>query len=342
METPISYLRERRLLTLDFGMLLILLINLSWMAFDWLFANVGFQEVLRHNFPEFHNWYLHKIHYNFLAIDLVFIFIFLTEFITRWTLAIRRKEYQRWYFYPIFHWYDVLGLIPSGFFRLLRILRVFSILLKMHRTKILDLRKLPLLGIAMHIKDLIVEEITDRVIINLLTAAQNGVKKQNSGDEENVLNKVVTPHREAIINWADKKVRRIAEENYVPNREYLKQLIADNVKEVMENNKSVDELENIPVVGKKLSTRIEHAVGDILFNSLDSLVYTFAIDEDNTAVQEMTELGLDSMLSKQVDEEINKIIETITVDALEEVKAKIEEKQRKDVEQQEQFFLGPN
>ena len=209
----------------------------------------------------------------------------------------------------------------------------------MQRAGIIDLRKTPLVGAVLYLKDLITEEITDRVIINLLTAAQNGVKKQGTGDE-NVLNKVVTPHREAIITWADKKVRRVAEENYVPNRDELKKLIKDNVKEVMENNKSVDDLESIPMVGKKLSTRIEHAVGDILFNSLDSLVYTFAIDEENTAVQEITELGLDSFLSEQVDYEINHIIETITVDMLEDVKSKIEEKQRKDVKKQEEYFLG--
>ena len=84
MSTPISYLSEKRLLTVDFAMLLLLLINLSWMAFDWLFANPGFQGFLQINFPAFHEWYLHAIHYNFLAIDLVFIVIFLTEFLVRW------------------------------------------------------------------------------------------------------------------------------------------------------------------------------------------------------------------------------------------------------------------
>ena len=49
---------------------------------------------------------------HFWLIDLPFLTLFLFEFGVRWSLSVRRREYARWYFFPMLHWYDVLGLIP--------------------------------------------------------------------------------------------------------------------------------------------------------------------------------------------------------------------------------------
>ena len=48
---------------------------------------------------------------NFWRIDLPFLIVFVIEFFVRWYLAVRRRTYPRWFFFPIFNWYDVLGLV---------------------------------------------------------------------------------------------------------------------------------------------------------------------------------------------------------------------------------------
>ena len=55
------------------------------------------------------------------------------EFAVRWALAVRRREVQRWFLFPLFNWYDALGLIP--YFRIFRLFRVVSIYLRLHRSE---------------------------------------------------------------------------------------------------------------------------------------------------------------------------------------------------------------
>ena len=53
-------------------------------------------------------------------IDLPFLLIFTFEFNIRWLLAVRRRTYPRWFIFPIFHWYDLLGIVPLPQFRVFR------------------------------------------------------------------------------------------------------------------------------------------------------------------------------------------------------------------------------
>jgi len=68
---------------------------------------------------------------HFWKIDLPFLILFWIEFMVRWALAIRRHTYARWYFFPIFYWYDLLSLIPVTTLRPLRLLRVVSIYMRL-------------------------------------------------------------------------------------------------------------------------------------------------------------------------------------------------------------------
>jgi hypothetical protein len=71
---------------------------------------------------------------NFWKIDLPFLILFWIEFVVRWVLAITRRTHARWYFFPIFHWYDLLSLIPVTALRPLRLLRVVSIYMRLRQS----------------------------------------------------------------------------------------------------------------------------------------------------------------------------------------------------------------
>lgn len=340
MATPIKYLRDRNILTVDYLMMLVLVVNLLWLAFDWTFSNHAFAGFLQHGFPGFYNWYLVQIHYNFLTIDLYFVIVFLAEFLIRWAVAIGRKLYSRWYYYPILHWYDVLGLFPVGYLRLVRAFRLASILYRMHRMGTINLRETYIFSRLLELKDILVEEVTDKVLLNLLDGLQSGVRKQNTG-EENTFNKIVSPHRQELINWLTDKVRTTAEEHYLPNKEHLRKVIASNVHQTMEHNESVHQLESIPIVGKNLSQQLERIIADVLFNTLDSAVYTFALDDENTAVQDMADMAFDAMTSDEPDPVINNIVETMLTDWIEEAKVKLEAKDWQSGKRYGQVLLGP-
>ena len=122
---------ETPLFILDFVMLVLIISNLFCLVFDTFFENRIVQDLLFWAFPGFTEFYKSQIHPNFLVYDLIFVSVYLSEFVLRWIIAIRRKTYYRWFFYPFVHWYDLIGCIPVGAFRWLRLLRVFSIVYRL-------------------------------------------------------------------------------------------------------------------------------------------------------------------------------------------------------------------
>lgn len=125
--------------------------------------------------PGFHAFYRDTIHSNFLFYDLCFVAVYLTEFVIRWIVAIARGTYHRWFFYPFAHWYDLLGCIPVGSFRWLRILRVVGLLMRLQRMGIIDLSQTWLGQTILKYYNIVVEEISDRVVINVLSGAQREI-----------------------------------------------------------------------------------------------------------------------------------------------------------------------
>ena len=122
---------------IDFLMLGLLIINLAFIIFDSVYGFDIVRNGLGSISPAINDFY-QPIHNNFIVYDLAFVAVFLTEFMVRWVYAVKAKMYDRWYFYPFIHWYDIIGCIPVGSFRFLRILRVISIIYRLHQYKVID------------------------------------------------------------------------------------------------------------------------------------------------------------------------------------------------------------
>ncbi|MFN2335307.1 MAG: hypothetical protein ABR550_12900, partial [Wenzhouxiangellaceae bacterium] len=126
-------------LVLDLFMVLLVVVNLVFILFDTLYGTSAFRGLLDGSLPAFSAFYNEQIHAHFLYWDLIFIAIFISEFCFQWVVAVRKRTYARWYFYPFLHWYDLLGTIPIGSFRLLRFLRLISLIIRLQKMGIIDL-----------------------------------------------------------------------------------------------------------------------------------------------------------------------------------------------------------
>lgn len=305
---------------IDLIMTIILVVNLLWFGFEFLWENRSIRAFFEVNAPGFYNFYV-PIHTDFARYDLWFVIIFLVEFLIRWVVAVVNNVYHRWFYYPIIHFYDVLGLIPAGYFRILRVLRLFSIVYRLQRMGIINIKEWYLYKQAMFVKDIFVEEISDRVVIRLLTSIQNGVIKETDGDPSNNLVYVaVYPHRQEIIDWLSNKVRNTARQEYMPKREEIEVQIEQLVKNVLGGSGPIQTLEKIPLVGKSVATKLETSISEGIFEGIDGLMHKLA-DEQNTQVEEISGKVFDALINtKEGDAELNRIIKTIVVDVLEEMK----------------------
>jgi len=129
------------LLVVDLLMILLVIVNLFYIVVEWHFSFELVRNLLKTHLPAFHDWYDSTLHRNFLLYDIWFVSVFVIEFLIRWFFAIYHKRYHKWFFYPFLHWYDVLGCIPLGSFRFLRIFRVASMVLRLHKMEVIDLRQ---------------------------------------------------------------------------------------------------------------------------------------------------------------------------------------------------------
>ena len=169
--------KEGKYLFVDLVMMGLLLINLSLILFDFLFASDLFKGIFREYTPNFYTFYDQHIHQDFLRIDLIFVSIFLIELLIRWAIAVKNHKYHRWFFYPFVHWYDVLGCLPIGSFRFLRILRVIGLTIRLHKLGFVNLTNTYLYQKAIKYLNLLTEEVSDRVVLHVLTGVQNQIEE---------------------------------------------------------------------------------------------------------------------------------------------------------------------
>ncbi|WP_051275343.1 hypothetical protein [Aestuariibacter salexigens] len=258
-------------LVLDLVMLGILFINLLWLIFDSLYGTAVFQSGLEWLLPGSVAAYA-PVHDNFLLIDLSFVGIFLTEFIVRWGVAIHRREYMRWYFYPFARWYDLLGCIPLGSTRIFRFLRIFSILYRLHKYEIINLNDTALFRFLAFYYDALVEELSDRIVIKVLSDAQKEIADGSPLIDE-ISEQVIATRKPILSKWASSMLTHIG--NTIADdmqgevvRSHVKQAVGKAVRE----NAQVSTLGLVPVLGSTIGRQLETAVTDIVTHSVINLL----------------------------------------------------------------------
>lgn len=310
------------LFLLDLFMLLLISLNFLLILADWLFVSAIVNDFLLEQTPAFHAVFNKYIHRPFLFYDLIFVSLYVTELLIRWGWAIWTGAYVRWYFYPFVHWYDVLGCLPVSSFRLLRFLRFFSMLYRLQQFEVIDLRKTYLYKIGLRFFEIFVEEVSDRVVVNVLESVQSELKKGNPVTDR-IVNEVVRPHKEEIVEWMAKRMQRATAESYERHRELIRTYLYQRVTESVDKNWEVSLIDRFPVLGGVMTDMLENAVADIVFQVIDRIVADLATNPRNVLMDEITDLSFEALLLIDEDKELNRIITSILDQSIEEVKAHV-------------------
>ena len=237
---------------------------------DGLYSIDRVQEWLIEYLPELAGAY-QPVHDNFLLIDLCFVKLFLSEFVVRWVVSVRQKTYLRWYFYPFIHWYDLVGCIPLGATRVFRFLRVFSIIYRLQKFGVIDLRQTGLYRFVSFYYEVFLEELTDRVILKSLSDVQ-GELEGNSQIVEEILQRVVYTRKETLASWVSLSMAHVGNSIERNKEGIVTQHLIDSVSEAMSSNQEVARLRSIPVIGKTLEGRLERGVADIVVSTIVNLL----------------------------------------------------------------------
>ncbi|RMF54812.1 MAG: hypothetical protein D6748_16005, partial [Calditrichaeota bacterium] len=316
---------DLEIIIIDLIMMGLLIVNLCLIVFDWLFMSVTIQSVFARYTPDFYQFYLENIHKDFLKVDLYFVSIFLLEFLIRWGIAVYRKTYYRWFFYPFIHWYDLLGCIPVGSLRFLRILRVVSIIIRLHKLQIIDITKTYLYSKVLKYYNILVEEISDRVVVNILEGVQDEIRFGNPVTNR-ILTEVITPQKEVLVDWISHRVQKISQETHQTYRKDIQKYIEKRIARAVEKNREIGTISQIPLFGPIIADNLENAISDIVFNVINDIIEDLATANSRIIVSDITDIALDSLLAEDDQYQLDEITRNIFLQSLEVIKDQVKVK----------------
>lgn len=302
--------------------MMLLVANLTLILFDWLFGVILINNFFAKNLPDFHAFYDTIIHQHFHGIDLVFVLIFLSEFLFSWILAVIQKAYYKWFYYPIFHWYDLAGCIPIGSFRFLRILRVFSILVRLNNLKVINLSNSYIVIKLKKYYGIIVEEISDRVVVNILEGVQEEIV-EGGPVVDDIIRNVIRPKQDLIVEWVSTRIEQAVEQDILQKKEeislYVDQLISDS----LGKNPELKTLEQVPFMGKRITSTIEKSISDIINNIIEQALIDLASYKNRLLVKETSDVILKAIEFKDENREVDKIYSDIAVEVIDIIKKQV-------------------
>lgn len=317
--------RGTALFLIDLTMVNLVVINLLYILFEWNFTINVFNEALLAYFPEFHGWYNTHLHRNFFRYDLYFVAVFAIEFCIRWFFAIYKQENHKWFFYPFLHWYDVLGLIPLGQFRVLRIFRVGSMVVRLHKMGVIDLRDSYLYRIFQRYSGVIVEEVSDRVVVNVLSGVQDELK-HGTPVVSRIIMEVVRPQKDVLVEWLSSRITAASEQHYERYQEQLQAYVNRKVAEAVRNNSEVSDIARIPIVGSTITGKLEKAVAQITYAVIEGMMKDLSSEENSQVISELADVTMDMMLLHEEDEELNRMSVEMINQSIEIIKEQVEVK----------------
>jgi hypothetical protein len=249
---------------------------------------------------------------HFWRIDLPFLSLFLLEFCVRWGRSVRRREHARWYFFPIFNWYDLIGLVPYTQFRIFRLLRVASIYMRLHRSELSRVGKGVLARAVAYVSSIIAEEISDAVALRILRETQDEIRE---GTARRIVNQTLGERRDQIEATVVTQIREIVRDEATQER--IRTLLRVNLEAAAEKSTA---LGSVPLPAAVMRP-IVRATGEVILNTtLQSLVATLDSDKGERAAREVVGGILDQVLSGPWRAEIDELSSSITLDVIEQMK----------------------
>lgn len=258
----------------------------------------------------------------FLYIDLCFISFFLLEFLISWIWAIRKQGREQRVLYPIYHWYDWVSCIPLQSLRILRLLRIGAIFYRLIRSDFIDIRQFRVYRSLIKYQNILMEEISDQVAINILTNIQ---AKTRLGTNRDLLEETLRVNRDKIRDLIVSSLQRVE----LPTLHTRQLELVDNLAEmILSSIKATEDyrqLASVPLVKPLMDQVINHAkIARLTEQSLDAFLSAWSIkiqsEEMQSILSDLVDDVLDASIELSLNEHIQQLVEDINIQILEELK----------------------
>lgn len=296
-------------------------------AFDW-FWNVPrealparlarFDEVMRPALARnFHRDYGldGRLEDHFWLLDLPFLAVFALEFFGRWGWSVYRREYPRWFIFPILNWYDLLSLVPVKELRFLRLFRVASIYVRLRRSGATGLTSDPVSRVADYLFTILKEEVSDMVTLRILSETHAEIR---AGTHRRIVRAVVTPRRDRLARELAARVQHALASTEVRDR--VRTLVQTHLDQSVE---SAGALRNLPLPNAVLAPLVR-AIGEVVFDSFaDTMADTLQTEEGRRTLEAVLADTIDGIVVELTDGELEAVIREVSLETIDHIKAHV-------------------
>lgn len=305
----------------DVGIMVLVAANLVLIVFDSIFVAHPVAAAVRALSPLFHDWYKTTVHANFITIDLYFVAVFAVDVLLGWSIAIRRRRFYRWFYYPFVHWYDVLGCIPLAGFRWLRVLRLIALALRLQRLGVINLWNWRVVALLRSYYDIGMEEVSDRVVLKVLDGVQDEVRNGGADFQAQLMNGVIRPRKDRLAVDVGQQLQAVVARVYSDNRAEIRRYLDSIVDGAVHGNAAIAGLGRVPVLGTAATRSLEWALRDTVHNVVEEIVAGLSRQE----FEQMLHKLFDSVFELLESEEAvaSGQVRDIVVEVLDLVKAQV-------------------
>lgn len=310
----------RVFLVYDIVMMGLILINLLIIALDLLFfTQIGYSIA---NFVGQADWvayYQTTLHPLVKHIDEWFTLYLVSELALRWLVAIIFKHHHRWFFFPFIHWYEVLACIPT--FRALRLLRTFVIGYRLYQ---LGYKIMPdsWLKTGLFYYQVVMEEITDRVVLTVLDGVERELKTHSSSA---LVKQLIEQHRPLLNDAIAETLQHSLAQALKEQQQGMMDGVGDIVSKAIADT---PELHNIlrlfPVVGNRLEQQIQ-SIGQRLGENITAgLIEPFIQSAQTELANPALQIAADYVGNIDINQPaLNKLVDSILFESLNTVRAQV-------------------
>lgn len=334
-DTPINLLehptdipkaiRSRPQLMYDFAIMFIITLDLFILTIDSLLMSDFMVQIgLWLGFSDSLQQYANTIHPTFTFVSGLFTIFLITELIIRWGIAIVKKTHYRWFFFPFVHWYEVLGCFPQ--LRALRLLRAIVIGYRLHQMgyQVLPKKWLKTAKFYYHV---ILEEISDRVILIAIDNIRNELANTNGHLVQNIINKHRKEIEIVIVELLQKEVSPLLQSSDGLPAKFVEPLAQQVSLAIEKSFNQTPELHRllrlIPIAGGMIESQIVSISQKIGQNiTVNTAQYLTQSDNLNQIYQEIakglsdidtTSPTLEKLVSSIIHESLNAISEQVKI-----------------------------
>ncbi|RKQ96931.1 hypothetical protein C7446_2792 [Kushneria sinocarnis] len=302
----------------DSAIVALVSLSLALILLDTLYVLTPLPALLQSLSPQLHQageW----LHRHFTTIDLWFVAILAFDVLASWALAILERRYYRWFYYPFIHWYDVLGCLPVGGFRMLRILRVIGLMVRLQRMGIIDVTRWRIFLFFNHYYQILLEELSDRVALKLLGNLQEEIRESNRLPEK-VVERVLRPRKQQLIDDIAQRVNTIVSEGYGHNRDHVETWVTGLIHRAVTENPGMRRLSRMPM-GASVVEALDETLADVVSRLIREAVIGMRSPEFRELAGELADSGFDVMT--RIGRDDSHSLEEAMVEVLEIIKEEV-------------------